>query len=366
MICYNCRKELTADNQSVEHIIINSAGGKLKGNSILCEVCNNDFGTSVDAGLSKAINPLVNFLLINRENGRPQKFIAKDKRGVEYLVDSAKSIELRSPEFKRTITGGGERINAVFRNKKEFKQFAKKISEQYGHLDCNDILSKFNVEKKKLTEPLNFQIVLGGLPIFRGVVKIAANYLAHCTSSELVQKETLDYIHGVSTTPIIWFDYSSKLHDEILDPLVYHYLQVCGVGGIVYCVIHLLGAYKYIVLLDQSYIGSNFKHEYLYDLIELEEIEIETKTTFSKSEVLEMITPSNSLPILKIQSILDEIRKIGQTRTEVEFHSRELMKLSTMVLGLNRNGVFDEETKNKLVNKIANYYIENVFKFEET
>ena len=40
--CYICGSELTEENQSDEHIILNAIGGHLHSYSILCKKCNNE------------------------------------------------------------------------------------------------------------------------------------------------------------------------------------------------------------------------------------------------------------------------------------------------------------------------------------
>ena len=80
--CYNCENEITNINTSVEHIIPNAIGGKLKSRHLLCSTCNALYGNTIDKELAKSVKELCNFLMIDRRfNQTELEFITKlDKR----------------------------------------------------------------------------------------------------------------------------------------------------------------------------------------------------------------------------------------------------------------------------------------------
>ena len=55
-ICYLCKEVLFKENESVEHIIPNSIGGRLKSKKLLCKKCNSKLGTEYDSEVSKMYN----------------------------------------------------------------------------------------------------------------------------------------------------------------------------------------------------------------------------------------------------------------------------------------------------------------------
>lgn len=75
--CYQCEKEITSENRSVEHIINNSLGGRLKSHDLLCLKCNSSFGEKVDAPIAKAFNVFMNSLNIKKERGEVQDIVGK-------------------------------------------------------------------------------------------------------------------------------------------------------------------------------------------------------------------------------------------------------------------------------------------------
>lgn len=64
--CYICEKN---EANSIEHIIPNAIGGKLKV-KILCERCNSILGETIDASLAKSLLFFSNIVNHSRDNGK--------------------------------------------------------------------------------------------------------------------------------------------------------------------------------------------------------------------------------------------------------------------------------------------------------
>src|SRR6187455_2370107 len=96
-ICYNCTDEITSTNQSDEHIIPNSIGGRLKSKKLLCEKCNKGFGKTIDAEFSKQLDVLAAFFTVKRN--RQKNFViknAKTNSGDKYhLLDGRKPMPIK-------------------------------------------------------------------------------------------------------------------------------------------------------------------------------------------------------------------------------------------------------------------------------
>lgn len=72
MKCYVCDKEITSENETEEHILLNAIGGKLKSKKLICKGCNSDLGNKIDNSLARQLNPIANLLDIKRDRGNPQ------------------------------------------------------------------------------------------------------------------------------------------------------------------------------------------------------------------------------------------------------------------------------------------------------
>jgi len=72
MKCYVCEVEITSENETEEHILLNAIGGKLKSKKLICKSCNSEFGSEIDDTLARQLNPIANLLDIKRDRGNPQ------------------------------------------------------------------------------------------------------------------------------------------------------------------------------------------------------------------------------------------------------------------------------------------------------
>ena len=109
MNCYICDTEITPQNESEEHIIINAAGGKLKSKVLLCKKCNSEIGHEIDSELAKQLNIVANTLMIKRDSGKPQAIIGdKISSGEKYSIETGgkpsytKPTVLKSTERNQT------------------------------------------------------------------------------------------------------------------------------------------------------------------------------------------------------------------------------------------------------------------------
>ncbi|MEE0999940.1 MAG: HNH endonuclease [Treponemataceae bacterium] len=118
--CYLCGKEITEENKTVEHILLNSIGGRLKSSTLICKDCNSTFGNTFDSSLSKQLEFFANFLDIKRERGVVQEVeMAKESTGEKYKVTS-KGIPIPSkPIVEEIITDSKTEIRIKARSKKE-------------------------------------------------------------------------------------------------------------------------------------------------------------------------------------------------------------------------------------------------------
>lgn len=71
--CYLCGKELTDENKSDEHIILNAIGGHLHSYTLLCMECNSKLGEQADAKLAEDLSFFSDMLEIKKNRSNPHK-----------------------------------------------------------------------------------------------------------------------------------------------------------------------------------------------------------------------------------------------------------------------------------------------------
>jgi len=88
--CALCGVMITSENDSQEHVIPRSIGGRKTISGFLCRPCNNRSGQTWDAALAEQLNPLSLLFRIKREGSSipSQVFNMSDGSQIEYHHDA--------------------------------------------------------------------------------------------------------------------------------------------------------------------------------------------------------------------------------------------------------------------------------------
>jgi len=150
MTCYLCKIELDNKNKSLEHIIPNALGGKLKSKHILCESCNKNL-SKIDSDLCNNLSIFTTY--VNPKTDRPTKFQVKAiMDGKEVILRSQMNL---STPFKPQISkdeNGRTRIDieaCFMRDSKEEKEFIKNFHKMYNNLAKKQNRKQLNLEQIK-------------------------------------------------------------------------------------------------------------------------------------------------------------------------------------------------------------------------
>lgn len=92
-LCFSCKR---THNLTVEHIIPQAIGGRLKAN-LYCAECNSTFGSELDAEISKQFGWLSTLLQIKRDRGSPQPFEVEELTTGTKLINDGKSLKRKDP-----------------------------------------------------------------------------------------------------------------------------------------------------------------------------------------------------------------------------------------------------------------------------
>ena len=139
MDCYKCEVQLTEENASEEHIILNACGGRLKSKGLLCKKCNSDLGDQFDRELAETTNDLANLLIIKRHNGEPQPIRTIHKAtGEKYNIEYGGAPVQSKTNYEITVDKDGKgRLSINAKNEKEFKKTLSGLKRKYPDLDID-------------------------------------------------------------------------------------------------------------------------------------------------------------------------------------------------------------------------------------
>ena len=267
--CYACAAELVDGVASVEHIIPNAIGGRLKSRALLCRDCNSRFGDTIDAALSRQLLPVANALNVQRERGAtPSVRVTFDEE--EYVRDANGNMR---PVDKRPTVIEGE-SSATFSFSASTLAQARKhlegLKRKYPKLDVEAQLAAAKLTVTRVDAVTEFNLPsIGGDDMFRAVVKIALSYFLHiggaAASVPVAVAAVLNpgdpglrrvgCLYGVD--PIPERDISRVLHVVAV---------ISDLSGRLSAYVELLGAYRFAVRLSNRYSGPPISSAYAYDV----------------------------------------------------------------------------------------------------
>lgn len=204
--CYVCGIEIDNSNRTVEHIFLNSIGGRLKSDKLICRKCNTEFGSDVDSELSEQLNPICNMLNINRDRGNPQPISVQEKEsGEKWLLGPGGKPIMVKPSIQEQNNGEQKHIQVVARSMQEARRIMKGLRKKYPQLDIEQEMKKASLKSEYLDKHFEFGFNIGGEKAFRSICKTAVNfYILH--GGELDKIEHLvPYIKNGQGSNYVWF-----------------------------------------------------------------------------------------------------------------------------------------------------------------
>ncbi|QQV03752.1 MULTISPECIES: HNH endonuclease [Chryseobacterium] len=298
--CYSCKTTLDAEKQSVEHIIPNSLGGKLKSKKLLCVECNNKLGEEIDAELGRQLNPFMNLFMLDRERGKYNPIKGSTDDGEEFILDG---IEIKSqPKIKFT----DNHVSFSGNDEKDVKNYFKGLLKKYPNLNIEEIINTANKGKYYLNKPIRIKMAFGGEVFFRAIAKIFVNFYLVSGGDQSYIQDVISYIKGDVVVDKVWHNYELDNENLIVKKdYVYHFIKVEAnpKEKVLYGYIELFGAHKFLILLNNNYDGEYFRKQYFYDLLKKETIHNDVNLDYSSSEVNRILNiKDNKYLISKIQN----------------------------------------------------------------
>ena len=277
--CYICGEELTKENASVEHIIPNAIGGKLKSKELICKKCNSKLGHSMDKELAEQLDFFSNFLNINRDRGKPNNIIFIEKEtNMEYIRKAnGDFLPKKDVEVKKEIMDNGKiRFHISSTNKKNILKKIKEISKKHN-ITNEYIENDLKYTKYNLNE-MHTYLTFGGENIKLALYKIAINFFIYRGGDRKYIEHLIDCLlqNNINNTNGYSKQISIKNIDNIKENSIPHIIYIEGNSeeNILYAYIEFFGTIQFLVLLNNNYNGVDIKYTYCYDFISKSEIDI--------------------------------------------------------------------------------------------
>lgn len=275
--CYLCKNEITDENVSIEHILPNAIGGRLKSSSLICKKCNSKFGDSSDANLAKQLEFFANQLNIKRERGSVQNVeMTRESTGETYLVSPEGNLVPRKPLIKERESNGNLEIYVKANDEKTIESILIGLKRKYPKLDITKFKDALKHEVEYIDEPLHGTISIDGKKIFPAILKIAVNYYIETGGDiEFVDSAIEDLKNN--KTHRVDFIIKEGLVVESNPEEVLHYIFIngCKEKKKMYAILELYSTVQFVVKLSDNYNGEDVQHLYVFDVLKRREIQKE-------------------------------------------------------------------------------------------
>jgi len=262
-------------NTSIEHILLNACGGRLKSKKLLCKKCNSELGTRYDAELAKQLNHFSNILLIKREKGKPQPTKAiNDKTGEIYSIGDDGRPRFIKPEIREEKNGNMIKLSVRANNSKELHKILKGLKRKYPKLDIEAIMQGAEEKDSYIDEPLHSKISVGGPEANQSIAKSAIDfYLLKKHSIEDILQIIDNLRNGNANTNVEPINLPESMY-EIDKDSVYHFICIIGdkAGSMLYAYVEYFGVYGFIVKLNSQYSGHDIFDTYCFDVLKGKEV----------------------------------------------------------------------------------------------
>lgn len=318
--CYICGDEITDNNCTDEHIILNALGGHLHSYTIICKKCNNRMGESADAKLAEDLSFYTDFLGIKKNRKHEHDQIMTDEDGHEIVVkNGGKSLALRKPYVSNEEKDGVREIKMTVRNVGELGGYLKGMVKrnELTQEQADEIFAKAKVTEHR--SPLSKRIFIS-TEAFPSIIKSAANFYVDKTHDIATVKPLVPYIEGKGDCRDVLFlhHFKSLPYPEIKGQVT-HMIHIEGAAktGLLYAMMEYYSIYVYIVVIDRNYTGNDFNMTYAYDVVAGKEVDRQ----FTLPMTMKNLDDFNNLPheeYLKylpyIQKRADAVMAIWDTR----------------------------------------------------
>ncbi|WP_274240089.1 MULTISPECIES: HNH endonuclease [unclassified Enterobacter] len=286
--CAICNNEINNSNDTNEHIIPNSIGGRRKVRGFICLDCNNNAGQTWDSEISKQLNHFNILFITKRERGTPPSERVKTISGAEYIIHHEGGMSPSKPNIKTIHQDGQDKISIMARDINEARKMVNGLKRKYKSLDEELVLNQLEQKQEYLTEPLQVTMSFGGPKAGRSIVKtaLALAYEAGITPSACTN--ALEYLQNDSKEACFGFYYSEDLilNRPIKTPL--HCVSIYGnpTSGLLIAYVEYFGIQRLICCLSDNYSGEELSRTYALNPITGKEMDLVVNMKFiDKDEI---------------------------------------------------------------------------------
>jgi len=296
-ICYLSNEQLTSFNESLEHIIPNALGGKVKSKYLINKHWNNKLGNEIDNELIKQ-TPIPTLFELKRDRGENPKINGDTDDGSKYLIHNHRiATQKQKKPVKTQLENGEVKINFI---KGQEVGILRKIQKECPEIDIKKLEGeiKWNSPNETITIfPENGFSLISGSKAMRAICKIATNYYVLVTNEIKEIQPIISFIKGENKGgEMLKYYYLPSKEIEYEENEISHIIHIEGnkTEKLLVAYVELFNCYNYLIILNKDYNGEDINNTYCYDLIRNEKTSKSIYLNITKEKLDNLIFPQDS------------------------------------------------------------------------
>lgn len=287
--CVRCDCLIDGSNDSEEHIIQNSVGGRLTVKGFICRTCNSRTGETWDRVFAEQLNFFCHFFGVVRDRGEPPPQPIVTTAGEHLLMQAAGGFKMQKPVYEVTPAGDGKkRIQIKARDRREASIMLKGLARKYpNQIDIDAELAKatenYTYPEGIVHHSPQFGDKFGG----RSVVKAAAAFAFHSGIAIDQCDLAVNYLRDESAEPAFGYYYEQDLVVGRPAGIPIHCVAVVGepATGMLLGYVEYFGVYRVVVCFSQSYAGPQLARSHGLDPTTGRTVPLQVKLPFSDADI---------------------------------------------------------------------------------
>ena len=286
-LCVLCRSPIYDSNNTDEHIIPNSIGGRRKVSGFICKPCNDKTGDSWDAALAREAQSLCLLLQIKRERGETPRQPLKTVSGKEILLKPDGGMHYADIKGEVIEREGQTFLNIKARTMREARRLLNGFKRKYPDLDVEAVLNSLNNEPEYLRDPVMMSFSFGGPEIGRSNVKSVLAFAHHHGVDVHSCPPAVEYLTKADAEANWGFYYSGDVLIDRPPETVFHCVAICGDArtGLLLGYLEYFSAHRIVVCLSDRYAGKDIHEIYAIDPLSGTELDFHFEMSFSEKDI---------------------------------------------------------------------------------
>jgi hypothetical protein len=315
-LCYKCGNALDPDNPSVEHIIPNALGGRLRSKNILCGKCNQSLG-KLDKQLAEQLNSFMVILDAWRDRGDAPSEIFRDTVTQEEIVVSPSSLRRTGRHGIEEWEEDGKKFARITANdRKHYDSVSAKLEKEYTAKDLKLVTNSIDRKPTYSEHPLTKNLELNRSTL-RAILKIAIGFYMHYGGERRYIEALVPGLELDGPAPEVKYHYPGAGYFDLGEKEVAHLIKLVGdpEQGILYCYIELFSSFCFMATLSTQYDGPAISESRVMDVLGPGYLDKAIGICYNRAQLLDVANdgviripaPDFNLRIARLSWISEEI-----------------------------------------------------------